>query len=246
MRRKLIRLIFFILPVILTAGVCIAGAQADRAEGVISAASLGTEKDVTYSCNIAQAADPDFVLVAFEGSRMDPRKEGGSVIYTEGLEQFNVIDFSIADELCSWEKKKWESVSSLYAAAILDALSGRFGRVGNVGVYAFSKGASAADCVCRALRDAGITISFIWLNDAFSTHGLPYVTELMENKEILLYNRYSRDDRVNTLSKALHRDFQDLSNVDSRHISTYHGGLVKYDTFAQELVSAITKASFVP
>ena len=186
----------------------------------------------------------DFVLVAFEGSKMDPRKNSASVIWTEGLDRFNVIDFSIVDELCSWDKKKWEDVCEKYAAAVLDTLLEHFSSVKTVGVYAFSKGASAADAVCRKLRDAGLELSFVWLNDGFTTHDLPYVTELTESNEILLYNRFSRDKRVNGLCKNLNKQCGDLPNVDSRHISTYHGGLVKYETFAEELAAAIEKASY--
>ena len=237
--------------VMLAAGVCfaeppVAGVSAEQVSGVISGKTLGTEKNVTYRCNILQEEEHRFVLLAFEGSRMDPRREEGGVIWNEGLRSFNVIDFAIADELCGWQKKKWEKVCDRYAAAVLDTLTEQFGSVKAVGVYAFSKGASAADAVCRKLREAGLDLSFVWLNDAFTTHGLPFVTELTESGKILLYNRYSRDERVNQLSKKLHKKCGELPNVDSKHISTYHGGLVKYDTFTEELVSALEKASFVP
>ncbi|MDR9824221.1 hypothetical protein RCJ22_01210, partial [Vibrio sp. FNV 38] len=111
---------------------------------------------------------------------MDPRKNKASVIWTGGLDRFNVIDFSIVDELCSWNEKEWKSVSECYSSAVLDTLLENFGSVKAVGVYAFSKGASAADAVCRKLREAGLELSFVWLNDGFTTHGLPYVTELTE------------------------------------------------------------------
>ena len=249
MRKRLICLVFALA--LLAAGACFAeppsgSVPAEQVSGVISGKSLGTEKNVTYRCNIVQEKEHAFVLLAFEGSRMDPRREEGGVIWNEGLQTFNVIDFSIADELCGWQKKKWEKVCDRYAAAVLDTLTEQFGSVKAVGVYAFSKGASAADAVCRKLRESGLDLSFVWLNDAFTTHGLPFVTELTESGEILLYNRYSRDERVNGLSKELHRNCGELPNVDSKHISTYHGGLVKYGTFTEELVSAVEKASFVP
>ena len=244
MRRKLIRLVLLLLPAILAAAVCFAELTSEKLTGVISGKSLGTKKDMTWHCNIAADTDADFVLVAFEGSKMDPRKNSASVIWTEGLDRFNVIDFSIVDELCSWDKKKWEDVCEKYAAAVLDTLLEHFGSVKTVGVYAFSKGASAADAVCRKLRDAGLELSFVWLNDGFTTHDLPYVTELTESNEILLYNRFSRAKRVNGLCKNLNKQCGDLPNVDSRHISTYHGGLVKYETFAEELAAAIEKASY--
>ena len=177
---------------------------------------------------------------------MDPRQEGGSVIWTGGLDRFNVIDFSIADELCSWQAKTWESVNDSYSAAVLDTVTETFGEVKTVGIYAFSKGASAVDGVCRRFRDAGITVSFVWLNDPFSTHGLPYVTGLIESGEIMLYSRYSRDKRVNQLAKQLYLDYASLPNVDIAYIATYHGGLVKYDSFAQELAGAAEKAISVP
>ena len=223
-----------------------AGGPAEQVNGIIGKKDLGTEKDVTYRCNILPEADHAFVLLAFEGSRMDPRKEDGGLIWNEGLRSCNVIDFAIADELCGWQKKKWEKTCDLYASAVLDALTEHFGNVKAAGVYAFSKGASAADAVCRKLKEAGLELSFVWLNDAFTTHGLPYVTELTENNEILLYSRYSRDERVNGLCKKLHQKCGNLPNVDSRHISTYHGGLVKYETFTEEIAAAIEKASFVP
>ncbi len=243
MHRKLIRLVFLLLPLLLAAGICFADQPAEKLTGVISKKSLGTKKDMIWNCNMAADADSDFVLVAFEGSRMDPRKNTASVIWTEGLDRFNVIDFSIADELCTLYGKKWESVSERYSAAVLDTLLEHFSSVKTVGVYAFSKGASAADAVCRKLREAGLELSFVWLNDGFSTHDLPYVTELIENNEILLYSRFSRDKRVNGLCKNLNKQYGELPNVDSRHISTYHGGLVKYETFAAELAAAIEKAS---
>lgn len=250
MNRNLIRFIIILVPVILAAGICFADqpenpALAENVTGVIDARSLGTEKNVTYICNILREVKHDFVLIGFEGSRMDPRKKDGGVIWTEGLKRFNVIDFSIADELCAWQTKQWENVNDLYSAAVADTLRKQFGEVRAVGVYAFSKGASALDSVCRRLRESGIRVVFVWMNDGFTTHGLPFVTELTENHEILLYNRYSRDERVNQLSKKLHAGYADFPNVDSKHISTYHGGLVKYDTFAEELAGAVEKASFV-
>ena len=246
MQRKLIRFVAVLAAAVLSAGGCFAGGSRDQADHVISGKSLGTEKNVTYNCHAAQDADPGFVLVAFEGSRMDPRQEGGSVIWTEGLDRFNVIDFSIADELCSWQAKTWESVNDSYSAAVFDTVTETFGAVKAVGIYAFSKGASAVDGVCRRFRDAGITVSFVWLNDPFSTHGLPYVTGLIESGEIMLYSRYSRDKRVNQLAKQLYLDYASLPNVDIAYIATYHGGLVKYDSFAQELAEAAEKAISVP
>ena len=242
MRRKLILLVVLLLPVLLAAGRSFAELPEENLTGVIKKKSLGTKKDMIWRCNMADA-DGDFVLVAFEGSGMNPRTNTTSVIWTEGLDRFNVIDFSIVDELCSWYGKKLDSLSERYSAAVLDTLLEHFSSVKTVGVYAFSKGASAADAVCRKLQEAGLKLSFVWLNDGFTTHGLPYVTEMTENNEILLYSRYSRDKRVNGLCKSLHKQCGDLPNVDSRHISTYHGGLVKYETFAEELAAAIEKAS---
>ena len=94
----------------LAAGVCfaeppVAGVSAEQVSGVISGKTLGTEKNVTYRCNILQEEEHRFVLLAFEGSRMDPRREEGGVIWNEGLRSFNVIDYAIADELCGWQKK---------------------------------------------------------------------------------------------------------------------------------------------
>ena len=241
MSRNLIRLIILLSAALLAAGSCLA----DLPGGIVSRDSLGIKKDVTYNFNIAPEADPGFVLVAFEGSRMDPRKKGGGVIWTEGLDRFNVVDFSIADELCAWQVKMWETVSDLYSAAVEEVLREKFGGVKTVGVYSFSKGASAVDSVCRRLRESGIRVAFVWLNDAFTTHGLPFVTELTESNEVFLYNRYSRDERVNQLSKKLHQACSELPNVDSRHISTYHGGLMKYVTFPDELADAVRKATFV-
>ena len=251
MNRILIRFISFFALVLLTVGCCSADQPAGQMQlqntsGVITGNSLGTEKNVTYNCSIFRDADGDFVLIGFEGSRMDPRKEGGSVIWTAGLGRFNIIDFSIADELCAWQTKKWESVNESYSAAVADVLREHFGEIKAVGIYAFSKGASAVDSVCRRLKESGIRIAFIWLNDAFATHGIPFVKELTETGETMLYNRYSRDERVNQLSKKLHNDCSELPNVDSKHIRTYHGGLVKYDTFSDELNAAVEKASFVP
>ena len=246
MRRKLTRLIVFLLPLILAAGVCFADGSPEKKSWVISGKSLGTEKNVTYNYHIAPEADPGLVLVALEGSRMDPRQEGGSVIWTDGMDRFNVIDFSIADELCSWQTKTWEKVNDSYSAAVLDTVREKFSGVNAVGIYAFSKGASGADGVCRRFREAGITVAFVWLNDPFSTHGLPYITGLIEDGEIMLYSRYSRDKRVNQLAKELYLAYAALPNVDIAYVATYHGGLVKYDTFAQELAGVMEKASFVP
>jgi len=250
MRRTLACFIAFIASVLLAAGLCFAEqpagpGQAEHVTGTIDGRSVDSEKKVTYHCIIQPETDHDFVLIAFEGSRMDPRQKGNGVIWTEGLDRFDVVDFSIADELCAWQKKKWENVCNLYSAAVVDVLREQFGDVKTVGIYAFSKGASAADCVCRTLRESGINVAFVWLNDAFTTHGLPYVTELTENGEILLYNRYSKDERVNQLSKKLHKNCSDLPNVDSRHIRSSHGGLIKYGSFPDELADAVMKASFV-
>lgn len=210
-------------------------------EGVLSGKVLGFERNVLFNYHPAENSS-DFLLIGFEGSGMNPRAEGSCIIWNEALNPYNVIDFTVANELSYWQEKESKKAAETYSTMVLDVIRDKFDGIRTIGIYAFSKGSSGVDCVFSRLKKEGYNISFIWLNDSFAVNGLPSLTVSLLNNEFMLYNRYSNSKRLNPQSMKLHQLYSDRPNVDSRHIGTYHGGLSKYETFTEELVGAIERA----
>ena len=210
-------------------------------EGVLSGKVLGFERNILFNCHPAETSS-DFLLIGFEGSGMNPRAEGSCIIWNDALNPYNVIDFTVANEISYWQEKESKKAADTYSAMVLDVIRDKFDGIRKIGIFAFSKGSSGVDCTFSRLKKEGYDISFIWLNDSFAVNGLPAVTVAVLNNEITLYNRYSNSQRLNPQSHNIHNLYSDRPNVDSRHIGTYHGGLLKYPTFSEELVAAIEKA----
>ena len=212
-----------------------------RESGMISGDLLNLEKNIYY--NAIMTGVNDFVLIGLEGSGMNPHKEGVGLTWIEALREYNVIDFTIANELELWNDKIRDPAYESYSSAIVTSVKARYRGVKTVGLYAFSKGASGVDGVYHKLVEEGLRVVFVWLNDAFTLHEMPYIISAVENDEVMLYVRYSRSKRLGQVCKDLHKAYGDRENVDSKHVSCSHGGLVKYDTFTEELTGAIQKAT---
>ena len=211
-------------------------------EGILSGKVLGFERNILFNYHPAKDGSSDFLLIGFEGSGMNPRKEGSCIIWNEALNPYNVIDFTVANEISYWQEKESKKAADTYSAMVLDVIRNKFDGIRKIGIFAFSKGSSGVDCTFSRLKKEGYDISFVWLNDSFAVNGLPAVTVAVLNNEITLYNRYSNSQRLNPQSRNFHNLYSERPNVDSRHIGTYHGGLLKYSTFSEELVAAIEKA----
>lgn len=222
-------------------GLTLADYQTDK-EGILSGKVLGFERNILFNYHPAENSSSDFLLIGFEGSGMNPRKEGSCIIWNEALNPYNVIDFTVANEISYWQEKESKKAADTYSAMVLDVIRDKFDGIRKIGIFAFSKGSSGVDCTFSRLKKEGYDISFVWLNDSFAVNGLPAVTVAVLNNEITLYNRYSNSQRLNPQSRNFHNLYSERPNVDSRHIGTYHGGLLKYSTFSEELVAAIEKA----
>ena len=222
-------------------GLTLADYQTDK-EGILSGKVLGFERNILFNYHPAENGSSDFLLIGFEGSGMNPRAEGSCIIWNEALDPYNVIDFTVANEISYWQEKESKKAAETYSAMVLDVIRDKFDGIRKIGIFAFSKGSSGVDSVFSRLKKEGYDISFVWLNDSFAVNGLPAVTVAVLNNEITLYNRYSNSKRLNPQSRNFHSLYSDRPNVDSRHIGTYHGGLLKYPTFSEELVAAIEKA----
>ena len=213
-------------------------------EGILNGHVLGFERNMLFNSHEGENSSyDDFLLIGFEGSGMNPRSpEGACIIWNEALKPYNVIDFTVANEISYWQKKDSEKAAETYSAVVLNTIREKFDGIRTIGIFAFSKGSSGVDCVFSKLRKEGYKIAFVWLNDSFAINGLDAVTVAVLNNEITLYNRYSNDKRLNPQSMELDQLYAERPNVDSRHVGTYHGGLLKYETFSEELVAAIGKA----
>ena len=222
-------------------GLTLADYQTEK-EGILSGKVLGFERNILFNYHPAKDGSSDFLLIGFEGSGMNPRKEGSCIIWNEALNPYNVIDFTVANEISYWQEKESKKAADTYSAMVLDVIRNKFDGIRKIGIFAFSKGSSGVDCTFSRLKKEGYDISFVWLNDSFAVNGLPAVTVAVLNNEITLYNRYSNSQRLNPQSRNFHNLYSERPNVDSRHIGTYHGGLLKYSTFSEELVAAIEKA----
>ena len=246
MSRRWIRFIVVFSAVLLSVSACLADRTGEQRIGLIkggtiSKGPIGLEKDIQY--NYIQAGGDDFVLIGIEGSGMNPHKEGVGLTWIDVLREYNVIDFSIANELELWNDKIRDKAYENYTTSIVNTVRSKYPGIKTVGVYAFSKGASGADGLCSKLQEEGFTVAFVWLNDAFTLHDMPYIKSAVENGRIMIYLRYSNNKRLSQVCKEMHKAWTDRGNVDSRHIPCSHGGLVRYETFTDELTGAIKKAA---
>ena len=246
MRKKLVSLIVVFAIILLTSGVCTADRTGEpvaglRKGGTVSKAPLNLEKDIQYNYNMTGM--DDFVLIGLEGSGMNPHQEGVGLTWIEALREYNLIDFSIANELELPDLRIRAKACETYPAAVVNVVRSVYPGVKSVGVYAFSKGASAADSLCRKLEEEGIRLAFVWLNDAFTMHDMTYIKDAVESDGLMIYIRYSNNKRLSQVCKDMHKAWKGRSNVDSKHIPCSHGGLSRYDTFTDELTGAIKKAS---
>ena len=246
MSRKLIGLVVAFSVILLASGVCTADRTGEpvaglRKGGTVSKGPLNLEKDIQYNYNLTGL--DDFVLIGLEGSGMNPHKEGVGLTWIEALREYNLIDFSIANEFERPDLKVRASACEAYPAAVIDVVRSVYPGVKAVGVYAFSKGASAADSLCSKLEEEGIRLAFVWLNDAFTMHDMPYIKNAVEKDGLMIYLRYSNNKRLSQVCKNMHKAWKDRDNVDSKHIPCSHGGLSRYETFTDELTGAMKKAS---
>ena len=246
MRRKRIRFAAALCVLLLSASACLADITGEpvngvRKAGTVSRRPLGLEKDIFYT--YIRSGWDDVVVVGLEGSGMNPHKEDTGLVWLDALSGYNIIDFSVANELELWNDKIRDPACENYSAAVVGAVKANYPGASRVGLYAFSKGASGADAVFRKLREEGFTVSFIWLNDAFTLHDLPYIKEAVEDGSVRIYLRYSRSKRLGKVCKDMCKAWEGLENVDGRHVSCSHGGLIRYDTFTAEMAAAIGRAA---
>lgn len=213
-------------------------------DGILNGKVLGFDRNMLFSFHYGEdGSNDDFLLIGFEGSGMNPRaEESACIIRNEALKPYNVIDFTVANEISYWQKKESAKAAEVYSTVVMNTIHEKFDGIKTVGIYAFSKGSSGVDCVFAKLRKEGFRVAFIWLNDSFATNGISNVIIALLNNEITLYNRYSNSKRLNPQSMEFDQLYADRPNVDSRHVGTSHGGLSKYETFTEELVAAIEKA----
>lgn len=213
-------------------------------DGILNGTILGFDRNMLFSFHHAEdRGNDDFLLIGFEGSGMNPRsEESACIIRNEALKPYNVIDFTVANEISYWQKKESAKAAEVYSTVVMNTIHEKFDGIKTVGIYAFSKGSSGVDCVFAKLRKEGFRVAFIWLNDSFAVNGISNVIIALLNNEITLYNRYSNSKRLNPQSMEFDQLYADRPNVDSRHVGTSHGGLTKYETFTEELVAAIEKA----
>ena len=244
MSRKWLRFIAVFSAILLSFSACLAEqddlAVPQEEKGMIRGKPNGLKNDIFYRC--LQTGSQDFVLLGLEGSGMNPWREGIGISWNKELQDYNVIDFSIAGELSEWDDKKRETSCENYASAIVRVFRERFRHVRAVGVFVFSKGACGADSVFRKLKEEGCLIAFVWLADPFIIRELSSVMQAVENREIFLYNRHSKKDRLNDYGELIEKTYGDLPNVDTRFVSVSHGGLLVYDTFMEEMTGAVRKA----
>ena len=245
MSRKWIRFIAVFCAVLLSVSACLAELSdetepAETRNGIIKGKPIGLAKDIVYRC--IQADNRSFVLIGLEGSGMNPRSDGSGITWNKGLQNYNVIDFSIANELSDWNDTKRAKANEIYAAAVVSAVRENYGKVKFAGLFAFSKGACGADSVYRRLKEMGIRVTFVWLADPFTAHEMSSIMQATDNSDIMLYNRYSRKKRLNVYGKEIEETYGDRPNVDSQFIHVSHGGLLRYDTFTEELTGAIELA----
>ena len=246
MSRNRIRFIPIFFVILLSFSVCLAestdaAAPAEIKDGLIKGSKIGLAKSIVYRC-IIQPDARDFVLIGLEGSGMNPRSDGSGITWNKGLQDYNVIDFSIANELSEWNDKKRSKANDIYSAAVISAVLENYGHVKTAGLFAFSKGACGADSVFRGLEEEGFRVLFVWLADPFTAHEMPSIMQAVEDSRIMLYNRYSKKKRLSVYGKEIGEKYGELPNVDSSFVSVSHGGLLKYSTFTEELLGAIDMA----
>ena len=203
MSKKWIRLIVLFSAVLLSFSSCLAEKSAPvKAEaadsGAISHQTIGLKKDILY--RLIRGYSPGFVLIALEGSGMNPRKKGTGITWNADLQIYNIIDFSIANELSNWQDRERDEANDIYSEAVISTMLEHYDNVRSVGIFAFSKGACGADSICRRLTEKGIPVAFVWLCDAFTAHELTFIMQSVEKNRLVLYNRYSKKKRLNVYS----------------------------------------------
>ena len=124
-------------------------------EGVLSGKVLGFERNILFNYHQAENGSSDFLLIGFEGSGMNPRAEGSCIIWNEALNPYNVIDFTVANEISYWQKKESEKAAETYSAMVLDVIREKFSGIRTIGIFAFSKGSSGVDCTFSRLKKEG-------------------------------------------------------------------------------------------